>query len=183
MRYNTHLACALVIAVPILHVTNHLDVASITALSLGTLMPDIDEPQSFIGRRTAAGVSHLMNIIFGHRGMTHTICATTLVFFIGILISKWGLLPYYSTTAFTLGYFLHILADSFSKSGVPWLLPFSKKKYKSGFGVMYYTTGSIVEHLIFICMVGLLGVMVYMLKIEMNLDLHQVIRNVTLTLR
>nr|WP_251029266.1 MULTISPECIES: metal-dependent hydrolase [unclassified Bacillus (in: firmicutes)] len=51
---------------------------------------------------------------------------------------------------FILGYILHIVEDSFSKSGVKWLTPLSDQCFQSGMGVVWYRTGSIVENFIFL---------------------------------
>ena len=52
---------------------------------LGSIFPDIDEPQSKIGRKTL-GASNLIKTFFGHRGLTHSlICFAALGLFLGIL--------------------------------------------------------------------------------------------------
>ncbi|MBU4643267.1 metal-dependent hydrolase, partial [Bacillus toyonensis] len=56
------------------------------------------------------------------------------------------------------GYCLHIIEDSFSVSGVKWLLPFSKKRYQSGFHVISYRTGGWAEMGVFLISVILIGI-------------------------
>lgn len=46
------------------------------------------------------------------------------------------------------GYFLHLIEDSFSKKGIKWLLPLSDKSFQSGFNVIYYSYNSIAEDII-----------------------------------
>jgi len=164
MRYTTHLVTSLAVALPILEATNTTSLLTIGAVSLGALLPDIDEPNSFISRRTR-GISDLLNKMLGHRGATHSllgigvfaVLVTPFVFF----------MPLPVTLALVGGYFLHILGDSFSKSGVAWFLPFKKRKYKSGFGIIYYKTGSMAETAVFFVFSALVGYMIFMYDIPL----------------
>ena len=80
---------------------------------LGSLLPDIDEPISMIGR--------WFHLPVKHRGLTHTI-----LLLCGLL--KWPVFIW-----LILGCFLHIFWDSFSRMGVCWLYPFSRyKEYNNG---------------------------------------------------
>ncbi|PFR46284.1 hypothetical protein COK29_31030, partial [Bacillus cereus] len=72
MQFRTHLTTSLAVALPVLAVTDTLTITNITAVCLGALLPDIDEPNSFIGQRTR-GVSDLIHAVFDHRGMTHSL--------------------------------------------------------------------------------------------------------------
>lgn len=51
-------------------------------ITLGALLPDIDEPNSIIGQKTL-GVSNIFKAIFKHRGFTHSLF---FVFLLGILL-------------------------------------------------------------------------------------------------
>lgn len=150
MLYKNHLIISSAAALPIMSATNTLTIPNLIALGLGALLPDIDEPHSFIGRRTR-GISDLIHLIFKHRGLTHSIFFVAVIGAITIpLGSNWnfGIAAAY----LTLGCFLHILEDSFSKSGVKWLLPVSEASFQNK---LYYTTGSLVEYGI-----GLLGLLI-----------------------
>lgn len=141
MLYKNHLIVSSAAALPIMSATDTLTVTNLIALGLGALLPDIDEPHSFIGRRTR-GISDFIHLIFKHRGITHSIFFVALIGLITIpLGSKWDLGV--AATYLTIGCFLHILEDSFSKSGVKWLLPVSEVSFQSK---LYYTTGSLVEY-------------------------------------
>lgn len=142
MLYKNHLLVSNAVAIPLMEMTDTLTIGGVLALSLGVLIPDIDKPKSYIGRRTR-GVSDIVGGVFGHRGLTHSL---TFVVFIGMVV-----IPLTSSLGiasigqwFTIGVFLHILEDSFSNRGVSWLLPLSKKKYH----VPLYTTGGLFESLI-----------------------------------
>lgn len=142
MLYKNHLIVSNAIAVPIMSQTGTLSVSNVLALSLGALLPDIDEPESYLGSKVR-GVSDLINLVFKHRGITHTLLFVFLIGFISIPVTKYY--GYENIGIFlTLGVFLHVFEDSFSNSGVKWLLPFTKKTYH----LSIYNTGSLVEYII-----------------------------------
>lgn len=147
MKYKTHLTTSLAVALPVLASTGNLTVGNVIAVSFGALLPDIDEQHSWIGRRTR-GVSDLMNTVFGHRGITHSLFGLVLVL-IPILFAV-GMTPLSFTNGMCIfaGYFLHLVEDSFSKKGIKWLLPLSNKNFQSGFNVFYYSYNGIAEKLI-----------------------------------
>lgn len=152
MQYKTHLATSIALSIPIMATTDTFSALSLIALGVGTLLTDIDEPRSYIGRRVR-GISDIIKLVFGHRGITHTIFATVLfgivVFFISLKLNIPLNMPSYSTA----GYLIHLIGDGFSKSGIAWLLPFKKTKYQLGLGKIYHTTSSIVENILFAFMV------------------------------
>ncbi|WMX58529.1 metal-dependent hydrolase [Peribacillus sp. R9-11] len=149
MQYRTHFTTSLVVALPIMAATNTLTIGSVLAVGLGAVFPDIDEPHSWIGCRTR-GISDVLNKVFGHRGITHSLAGIFVVFLTVALMI--GLTDFKAIIGlyFILGYILHIVEDSFSKSGVKWLIPLSEHSFQSGMGVVWYRTGSIVENFIFL---------------------------------
>lgn len=75
MQSRTHIASSLSMAtIPFYLNPNLINFECIpyfiSGVVLGSLLPDIDEPNSSIGRKTI-GISHLINFIFRHRGFTH----------------------------------------------------------------------------------------------------------------
>jgi len=138
MRYKTHIVTSLTAGFALMEVTPlPLSVMLGVGILIGSTLPDIDEPESYIGRRTL-GVSNVIKAMFGHRGFTHSLLATLLVaipyfifhhlFFLGI----------------ALGYLFHIVGDMLSVTGVPLFHPFSKKKV----AIPLYKTGGIREHIL-----------------------------------
>lgn len=108
---------------------------------IGSLLPDIDEPKSFIGRRFFV-ISHLIKNRFGHRGFTHS-----LVCWIIFSILVYVFIPYTNfACGLCFGYLFHIIGDLFSKSSVPLFLPFSKLRPKM---IWSYKTGGRIEKVIF----------------------------------
>lgn len=104
---------------------------------VGGLMPDIDHPNSTISNYRLLGIpimkpfAWLIYILFGHRGATHTlwllyaswlpIMFGSIALFdqhliISVLITMFGF-------GYLLGYFSHLILDSFTPSGTPMLWP------------------------------------------------------------
>lgn len=98
----------------------------LAAAILGSLTPDLDSPKSSLGRRVWP-LSWSLKIIYGHRGITHSLLACLLVG-VGLFLAcaAWPGHKAYGV-AFTIGYASHILADWFTKEGVPLLWPLPKR--------------------------------------------------------
>lgn len=139
MRYYTHLTTSVCAGTFLASQTN-IDISGgfLAGIAIGSLLPDIDHQQSFIGRR-AILISKLFQSLFKHRGFTHSLFA---YFFFVIL-------HFLFSTSFSLGlsigFLFHILGDFFSKTGVPLLQPLSRKRFK----IPLYKTGGITEHFSF----------------------------------
>ncbi|GGJ58550.1 inner membrane protein [Anoxybacillus voinovskiensis] len=140
MRYHSHVMVSLCIGAAAAAYTHLPFTASYTAgVVIGSLLPDIDEPKSYVGRRSF-GMANKVKEAFGHRGMTHSLVVWGAIaaIVIGESSSPFSL-------GFVLGYLFHILEDFLSVQGVPLLWPFQTKKYK----LPLYRTGSIIEKLLF----------------------------------
>ncbi len=134
-----------------------LAVTAIIAVMIGALTPDLDQPAANLGGRLLG--AGLVGKIFGrfsggHRHFTHSvlgafIIAYGLAWLMGHLLSPaianearlvWA--------AFMAGYLSHILADTFTDRGVPWLWPFPWHfRLPPGPNALRITTGSFVEML------------------------------------
>ena len=104
---------------------------------LGGMLPDIDHPNSTISNIKIMGIpifkpiAWLINLIFGHRGATHTLWAllvTWLPFILAPLYissDMYWLTSYLSMfgIGYAVGYLSHILLDSLTPSGTPMLWP------------------------------------------------------------
>ena len=108
---------------------------------VGGLLPDIDHPKSALGRRLPI-ISDAIAAIFGHRGFTHSLLASVLIF-LGLLFVvtnaayqhlQWMIAP------LCIGYLSHILGDSFTPSGVPLFYP-----KKTTYSFKLFKTGSVKE--------------------------------------
>ncbi len=112
---RSHLALGLaswVVAAPLLHGPVANPECVLLALG-GALLPDIDHPQSWVGRRTRP-LSTAISALFGHRGITHSAVAVAALA---------ALLAYSGTnrvmsSALAVGYLSHLAADMLTPRGL-----------------------------------------------------------------
>ena len=151
MQYKTHLAVSLAVGIPLMSCAGDLNFPNAMALCAGTLLPDIDHPGSYMGKRIKF-ISKVANKTLGHRGGTHSLLFAGLVyaFFVWIRNLYFAQAAYFVPCWILCGYLLHLSEDSFSKNGVNWLWPLTKHKAKSGGKFAYYSTGKLSEVLIFL---------------------------------
>jgi len=111
---------------------------------LGSLAPDLDEPQSLLGKKLAV-IAHPIKLLFGHRGFTHSLAALGLavVVLFGLGLAGYGLRPSYGL-AFVLGYAGHLGADWMTSSGAPLLWP-DPRRHASPLPIR---TGGVAEHVL-----------------------------------
>jgi inner membrane protein len=106
-------------------------------IMVGVLLPDIDHPDSTIGKRVRY-LSYPIYIIFGHRRLTHS------ALFVGAIL-------WYGYTSdnmlicyLAVGAGLHLVGDYLTPAGVPLLFPFGRN-YRSP---VHAQTNSIGEHVL-----------------------------------
>ncbi|HBI7031986.1 TPA: metal-dependent hydrolase, partial [Clostridium perfringens] len=87
MLYKTHLLTSLNVAIPALYLSNELSLLTLTGVGLGSLLPDLDTPNSFIGRRLKI-ISYPLSTIFKHRGFLNSITPVILIFILGIFLKS-----------------------------------------------------------------------------------------------
>ena len=111
--------------------------ATALTASLLSLLPDIDHPESTIGR-VFRPVSKKIQQKYGHRTITHSLFAI-MVLSAALLplhllprLLQWGG-PFWTGLygAALLAFSSHIFIDLFNKSGVKFFAPFSQKEYIS----------------------------------------------------
>lgn len=96
-----------------------------TALGLvlaGAALPDIDHPESTLGKRVKF-LSHPISMIFGHRGITHSLFMVGCIAFLGVYFE----IP--QLYWLTVGVLLHFLGDYLTDSGLPLFWPV-KRRYR-----------------------------------------------------
>ncbi len=103
-------------AVALYNVFFPFNLFAVCIIALGSLVPDIDHPFSILGRY------NVFASLMKHRGFMHTLPALALWFI--PFISAPQLYLY-----FAWGYILHLLGDTFNKTGIMWLYPYKKKYY------------------------------------------------------
>ncbi|PAF53808.1 hypothetical protein BKH42_03510 [Helicobacter sp. 13S00482-2] len=132
--------------------------AMMPLIALGSVLPDIDEPKSFIGRKLP-GFSHIISLTFTHRGFTHFLICPLLIAVIAGLFLKEGRFYVY---ALCFGMIMHQIGDMLTKSGIPYyFFPFKIKAVLLPKKLRFYT-GGIIERLVFIfILIPLLGFISY----------------------
>lgn len=139
------------------------------ATAVGASLPDIDEYNSSASRKSIINFS----LFLRHRGITHSLIG--FVVFTGglyylmnklmpIELKDFVVLNYWAALwlGLVIGYFLHLVEDSFSHQGVNWLAPFfmSKKKH----GLFHYKVGGIFEQIIsFVAYISIVAMSLYWL--------------------
>lgn len=141
MLYRSHVLWAGIVAVtvayhePTLHQVPDLVLFASGAL-VGGLLPDVDHPQSKLGRRLPI-ISHLISLIFKHRGATHSLAFAILTGALAVWYSK----PL--ALGLVLGHLTHLACDSLTDGGIPIFWPWKKR-----FGWRIIRTGGLAEWLI-----------------------------------
>lgn len=161
MRYHTHVVTSLALGACIASYASFpFTIGYASGVVIGSVLPDIDEPKSFIGRRSL-GVSNQVKKAYGHRGMTHSVLVWAVIAAVFIAQS-----PSLFTYGFIIGYLLHIVEDFFSVQGVPLFWPIQTKRYKS---FITYRTAGLLEKLIYYASFVML--IVWMIRFDMYKDL------------
>lgn len=105
MMGRTHMAIGIAVALPVIKYLD-LNYVSMAGAIVGSVAPDWD---LYLGIK--------------HRTITHSLLFLLISsVLVGIFNIDMGILWF-------IAYTLHLIADSFTKMGVPFLYPFSKKKY------------------------------------------------------
>lgn len=154
MTYKTHLATSMCVSIPLLAAANELTALTLGGVAIGCLLPDIDTPGSFLGRRVKP-ISLLISSFTEHRRIVHSFVPIVMLVVAAILFKSIFIL------AISLGFLLHLVEDGFSKSGIRWMQPINDKSITVPFEWMRYKTGGWKEHII-------LGVAIIILLIEIR---------------
>lgn len=135
MMFKTHIAFGFLIgllALKFFNVSN--PVLFITLVVLASALPDIDHPNSKLGKKVK-----IIFLFFEHRGFFHGIFAAFL----------FGGLAYYFLKGYFLavfiGYLSHLIIDAITLEGIMPLHPISRFRLKG-----IFRTGSVFEYIIFV---------------------------------
>lgn len=90
-----------------------LDPALLGLAVFGALLPDIDHPKSWVGKRVRP-VSNLFGAVFGHRGVTHSLLA---VVGCAVLLLRQDV-PLAIIAPLVVGYLSHLAADLLTPAGL-----------------------------------------------------------------
>ncbi|SEQ61428.1 metal-dependent hydrolase [Piscibacillus halophilus] len=153
MEAKTHITTSLTLAAGISkYLALPFTVGYLAGTVLGSVLPDIDKKDSFIGQRSL-GISHLVQMLFGHRGFTHSVLCWVII---SIICLNY---PSAFTYGLLIGYIGHIIGDFFSNRGVPILYPIIKKPFSPP-SFLTYRTSSTSESIIFVSSIVILLIMV-----------------------
>jgi inner membrane protein len=124
----------------------HADLAGVILAVIGALLPDIDHPQSWVGRRTRP-LSSALAATLGHRGITHS--AFAVIGLAALLLC--GGYRRMTVAALAVGYLSHLAADMLTPRGLRLLWP-SRRTW----ALPLCRTGSPAEGLIVALLSGLI---------------------------
>ncbi len=128
---------------PILHVPV-LNPICLGLVVVGSLLPDIDHPQSWVGRRTRP-VSTAIALALGHRGITHSAIAVVgMTMLLAHAGYRRGLVA-----AVAIGYLSHLAADMLTPRGLRLAWPLRRT-----WGLPLCRTDSALEPVIVMALVG-----------------------------
>lgn len=124
-----------------------------TANMIGGLAPDMDQPTANLWRRIRGGsiLGKLISpLIGGHRFLSHSIVGIVMAGFIVealLNISKNVLVVDSEVVwwAFMIGFVSHLIMDSFTREGVPWLFPIPIRLGIPPLGFLRMKTGGLIE--------------------------------------
>ncbi len=130
---------------------------ALLANQLGGIAPDFDQPTAPLWRNLPEG--HYVGKVFGkllggHRFISHSLLGFALFAWLANLLLHFlhPIMPHVDIQlvwyAFMIGYGSHLVMDTFTKEGVPWLLPVPFKFGLPPVRKLRITTGHFVETLI-----------------------------------
>lgn len=134
---------------------------AISANFIGGLAPDIDQPTADLWNRLPAGGIFgklLASVLGGHRSISHSIFG---IFLFGVgmrfLLYQMGQVLLVNMEvvwwAFMIGFISHLVMDTFTREGVPWLFPIGIKLGFPPFKALRIKTGGLIEKaIIFPCL-------------------------------
>jgi inner membrane protein len=150
----TALGAVLLFIVPVHGLTLGTALTALLANQIGGILPDIDQPTAPLWRLLPIGKFFgrgFDTLIGGHRFLTHSLLGGALFGLLGwwLLQAIHPLVPTIDMVivwwAFMIGLVSHLLMDSFTKEGVPWLLPIPVKFGFPPMRRLRITTGKAVE--------------------------------------
>lgn len=127
MMFKTHLALGFLIALLSLQfLSPSYPWLFVPLVTIFSALPDIDTEKSKFGRKIYP-ISLFLRIIFGHRGLFHSLFAA-----LGFYALFWYLGYPFIALVVLIGYLAHLIGDALTVEGVAFLYPFSKRRI-SGF--------------------------------------------------
>ena len=152
MMFRTHLVLGVFVALFFLKTfTIENQFLFIFFVCLSAVLPDIDIPKSKIGKKVKP-LSWILNFLFGHRGIFHSLVLSFFFFMLLILLFK-----NYIGAAFFLGYSAHLFADGITIRGIKPLYPFSTFRVRGP-----VRSGGMLDYLFFFLIT--LGIILFLIS-------------------
>lgn len=129
MQYKGHLASGAIVGVAVAPAITHQPIEAIACVSLvilGSVLPDVDKPRTFIVRilgPVGRGLHWCVARLSGPRAMTHSLLGiTALIIAVGALTRLLGL-PDTLAVSLGVGCLVHSIGDSPNKKRIQWFWP------------------------------------------------------------
>jgi len=139
----------------------------IFGLYLGSLLPDIDDPRSYIGR-IFTPLAYGFHVALGHRGLIHSFMFSILIGLLSLFCPMYSF-GFYFFIACGIGCLLHDIADMLTDGGIKgFFFPFFRENRIVLLpSFLRIKTNTVSEYLFFIPMFFLLGffILVFLQKI------------------
>ena len=158
MRAPTHAAFGLLCTASLFALCGrslHQDLPAIGFALLGSLLPDLDSPQSALGR-CLPFLSEPIERRWGHRGVTHSLLALGAL---GAILLPLGPYRWAWYAALLTGYLSHLVADCYTKSGAPLFHPYPRYCVFPRGDRFRIHTGSVQEGVLLIVLLLLLALL------------------------
>ncbi len=120
------------------------DVRTAAASAVGALLPDLDSPHSFLGRR-AGLAGNMLRLFVEHRGIMHSGIAAAIVTLTALTAPD---AERHILLAVAAGYVSHITLDALTMSGVPLLWP-SRRRFR----LLALRSGGMVDQMLAIALI------------------------------
>lgn len=128
---------------------------AVAANTIGSVLPDFDDASADIWDKVPAGsiLGKIVDPLFGHRRISHSLAGLWIAGWITRRLLEWAhgwLVVDINIVwgALMLGYASHLVMDSLTKEGAPWLFPLPWKIRFPPIKAMRITTGKWVETLV-----------------------------------
>ena len=134
MMFYTHVAAALLATIFFVQVYSDNPILYTLLIMFGTILPDIDHPNSKLGKRFK-----WVGWLFQHRGIFHSIIPPAILgYCVYVFVDE------KSMYAFLVGYFIHLLLDGMTRKGIMPFFPINKSLIRGRI-----KTKGLVEHIFF----------------------------------
>ena len=143
MMFRTHVAFGFLVGLFLLQMWSpNNQILFMIMVLLGSALPDIDHPESKVGKRVK-----IIGFLFEHRGFFHSIFAALILYLVLLSFSSFAAYSVY-ITGLVMGYLSHILIDAITKEGIMPFHPLSRFRLNG-----FIRTGKVLEYIILVLLI------------------------------